>query len=275
MNMATSLSRRALVLGIPSTTLLLPAMGRWGMPVARAADEPSAGANVSFPAIDPALAREMVGASHARVDRVRELLKMFPRLANATYDWGFGDFETALGAASHVGNREIAKMLVDNGARPDLFTHAMLGNVDAVRATIVAMPGIERVRGPHGLTLMHHAKAGESTAVIEYLKTLPGADVPYKDLPLTDEQKRVYVGQYRFGDAPDEVFEVEIHKTGWLGLKRGDGGMRKLFCQGDHTFHPAGAPEARITFVVTDGQAISVTIDCPTRVCQAIRAGAR
>ena len=39
-------------------------------------------------------------------------------LACATLDWGFGDWETALGAASHVGRPEIAEYLIANGAEP-------------------------------------------------------------------------------------------------------------------------------------------------------------
>jgi hypothetical protein len=35
------------------------------------------------------------------------------QLARAAWDWGFGDWETALGAASHMGSRPI---------RPDQFT---------------------------------------------------------------------------------------------------------------------------------------------------------
>ena len=57
----------------------------------------------AFPGQDPTTVREIVGASHRDIDRVGALLKEAPQLANATYDWGFGDWETALGAASHTG----------------------------------------------------------------------------------------------------------------------------------------------------------------------------
>src|SRR5262249_873560 len=62
----------------------------------------------TFPGTPPELAREMVAVSHGNVKRVRELVEAHPALAKAAWDWGFGDWETALGAASHVGNREIA-----------------------------------------------------------------------------------------------------------------------------------------------------------------------
>jgi hypothetical protein len=51
----------------------------------------------------------MVIKSHDQVARVRALLARWPTLSRATIDLGFGDWEDALGAASHVGNREIAE----------------------------------------------------------------------------------------------------------------------------------------------------------------------
>ena len=41
-----------------------------------------------------------------------------PSLAKAAWDWGFEDWEDPLGAASHVGNHEIAEYLIGHGARP-------------------------------------------------------------------------------------------------------------------------------------------------------------
>ena len=86
----------------------------------------------AFPSHPPELAREMVGVSHGNIARVKELLAERPSLAKAVWDWGFGDWETALGAASHVGNREIAELLLAHGARPDLFTAAMMGESAAI-----------------------------------------------------------------------------------------------------------------------------------------------
>jgi hypothetical protein len=262
-------SRRALLAGVAGSAVLLPVLGR-----SRAFGSPAESGNAdAFPSQDPAMVREMVGASHAKPDRVRELLRESPRLANATWDWGFGDWETALGAASHVGNREIAEVLLAHGARANLFTHAMLDHLDVVRATITAMPGIERVRGPHGLTLAHHARQGEASAVIDYLKTLPGADIPYTNLPLTPEQQQTYLGKYRLGEEGPKTFEVVVQKNSdSLGIRGGDGSIRRLFNQGDHVFHPAGAEEVRLTFTVESGSATRVQITSPGRPVLGIRA---
>src|SRR5690242_11329280 len=54
-----------------------------------------------LPRQDPAVVQAMVGAAHSDVKRVTELLDQHPSLANASIDWGFGDWEDALGAAAH------------------------------------------------------------------------------------------------------------------------------------------------------------------------------
>ena len=80
---------------------------------------------------------------------MRNLLAQQPRLVNAAWDWGGGDWETGLGAAAHMGRRDIAEVLLSAGARLDLFAAAMLGKLDVVRAVVEAFPGAERVPGTH------------------------------------------------------------------------------------------------------------------------------
>src|SRR5207247_3241601 len=103
---------------------------------------------------------------------------------------GFGDWETCIDAASHVGNREIAEYLIANGARPTLFTAAMLGQLDVVKALVAAAPGIQRTPGPHSITLLRHAMAGGPRAqpVVDYLKSIEGADERPAEKPLTPEE---------------------------------------------------------------------------------------
>src|SRR5215475_6578448 len=84
----------------------------------------------TFPSQPRELVREMVTVSHFDLKRVKELVEARPSLARAAWDWGFGDWESALGAASHVGNRAIAGYLIEKGARPSLFSAAMLGQLD-------------------------------------------------------------------------------------------------------------------------------------------------
>jgi hypothetical protein len=125
-------------------------------------------------AIDPALVRDFVANAHGDLNKVKELLEREPRLVNAAWDWGGGDWETGLGAAAHVGRKEIATFLLDRGARIDLFAAAMLGKLDVVKAIVEAFPGSQNVPGPHGIPLLAHAQAGgdEAAAVVEYLEKL-------------------------------------------------------------------------------------------------------
>ena len=91
-------------------------------------------------ALDKDLVREFVANAHGDLGAVREALDLHPTLVNAWWDWGGGDWETALGAASHVGRRDIAELLLGRGARLDVFAAAMLGELDVVRAVLSAHP---------------------------------------------------------------------------------------------------------------------------------------
>jgi hypothetical protein len=238
---------------------------------------PAAAGPVSdtFPSQPPELAREMVGVSHGNVARVRELLAERPSLAKAAWDWGFGDWETALGAASHVGNREIAEVLIAHGARPDLFTAAMLGWLDMVKACVAASPGIQRLKGPHSIPLLAHAEAGgeKSAAVVAYLKTLGDAGDRPPDRPLTPEQLDALVGTYGFGSRSGETLEVARPKQGspvQLTLRRGEASPRNLFHLGDRVFQPAGAEAVRLRFSA-ESPAKTLSILEPAAVTPATR----
>ncbi len=206
-----------------------------------------------FPQQDPRLVSATVGAAHRDLERVRELVTAHPTLANAAWDWGFGDWETALGAASHVGNRDIALFLIEHGARPDIFACAMLGHLTAVRAMIAAQPGIQRIHGPHGITLLAHARAGREAArdVYDYLQTIDGADEPAPSQPLTEAELAHYTGSYR---AIDHNFTINITTSrGRLMLQRDDQTGRQVFRRAGHSFFPAGAPHVRIEFEIGEG----------------------
>ena len=127
-----------------------------------------------IPALAATLVEEIVRVAHADLDRTRELLAQEPALVNATWDWGGGDFETALGAAAHMGRKDIADFLLENGARLDIFAAAMLGNVEVVRAALTTYPDALNIPGPHGISLIAHAEAGGegAKAVLEYLRSL-------------------------------------------------------------------------------------------------------
>ena len=128
------------------------------------------------PQIESARVREFVIAGHSNLEKVKEMLAAQPALINATWDWGGGDFETALGGASHMGRPDIAEFLLAHNARLDLFAAAMLGKLEIVQAAVAAFPGIVQVPGPHKIPLLAHAEKGGATAVVDFLKSLGPAN---------------------------------------------------------------------------------------------------
>lgn len=120
------------------------------------------------------LVKEFVIAGHGNLPKVKELLEQQPALLNASWDWGGGDYETAIEGAGHVGNRELAEYLLSRGARLNIFAAAMLGRIDIVRSTLTEFPDLKTSKGPHGLMLIHHATKGGEQAkeVLEYLKQI-------------------------------------------------------------------------------------------------------
>src|SRR4051794_24898239 len=245
----------------------LPADPPWPAPATRggAVDD-------FFPSHPPALVKEMVGVSHGNIARVRELVQQHPELAKAAWDWGYGDWETALGAASHVGNRPIAELLLDHGAPPTHFSAAMLGQVDVLKAFLAARPGLQRVRGPHGLTLMLHARKGgpQAAAVVALLESAGEADAPYRNEPLTPEERGSLEGRYAFGEGPRDRFVVSIQQDAVM-MARAGSPARGLFHRGQLSFHAAGAESAMIRFEREGTQTVAVTVSDPDLVVRARR----
>jgi hypothetical protein len=117
--------------------------------------------------------KDFVIAGHGNIEKVKSLLLEFPTLLYAAWDWGDGDFETALEGAGHVGNKEIAVLLIEQGARTNMFVLTMMGKTGIVKSYLEAFPAYINARGPHGLTLLHHAKKGGDDAkeLLEYLQS--------------------------------------------------------------------------------------------------------
>lgn len=225
-----------------------------------------------FPRQDPELVRRVVGASHGDLDTVRELVEERPELAKAQWDWGFGDWESALGAASHTGRREIAELLLAHGARPTLFSAAMLGQLQVVKSFVEAAPGVQATPGPHGIPLLAHARAGgePAAAVVAYLDSVGGADGGPAAADLGDAERERYVGVYRFGPGELDVLEVAVGRFGLTVGRRG-GTPRGLTPVGDHAFRPAGAPSVRVRFDVEGDRAVAVGVHDPAPSVRARR----
>ncbi len=108
---------------------------------------------------------EFVGASHGDLVKVQQLLEKHPALIEAKARWN----ETAIGAASHSGQKEIAEFLLAKGAPLDICVASMLGMNDCVAAFLKADPGLSKARGAHGIPVLFHAAIRGHTDVAELL----------------------------------------------------------------------------------------------------------
>lgn len=115
---------------------------------------------------------QFVGASHGDLAKVTELLAEYPGLINANARWR----ETPIQAAAHTGQKEIAELLLSQGAPLDICTAAMLGMTERVRRFLQADPALGRATGAHGIPVLFHAAIHAHIDVAELLLA-HGADV--------------------------------------------------------------------------------------------------
>lgn len=213
-----------------------------------------------YPAYSSELIKTIVTVAHFDLDKLKELIDPHPHLVKSAWDWGFGDWETPLGAACHMGRRDIAEFLLSKGASPSLFSWVLFGDLHMVQRIVEHQRGVQRVPGPHSISLLAHARMGgkESEVVLEYLHALRDADC-VKPIALTKEESRKICGTYRFGAGPSQVVEVTDDMSPFLNSPmytyapqlnwtRHNTVGRPLFHMGNKVFYPAGAPSIEIRF---------------------------
>ena len=233
----------------------------------------------NYPALEAEVMEQVVGASHTNLERVKELVSKRPELAKATWDWGYGDIESALGACSHTGRRDIAEYLMQHGATPNIFTLAMMGELTALRAMVTAFPAMAAHAGPHGITLLRHAEIGLQSGAapkeagkqtVEFIQSLT-AGAAQKEVTLSDDMKKMYPGDYRYGQGEAEGFSIRINMRGMLSLGRLGKSGGGLIPQGDHVFQYNGAPSTKIVFTINNNAAIALEITEPGYSIKALR----
>ncbi|MBL8065483.1 MAG: hypothetical protein JNM34_06445 [Chthonomonadaceae bacterium] len=118
--------------------------------------------------------QDFVIYAHSDIEMTQKLLDREPMLINGYIDWGGGDWESALGGASHMGRHDIVKVLLARGARIDIFCATMMGQLDAVKAFLTLEPKLIDVRGPHGFSLHFHGQLAGKNAdkMIDYLQSV-------------------------------------------------------------------------------------------------------
>jgi hypothetical protein len=138
-------------------------------------DYPKPGFNPSWknPQLNRAMVQDFVIVCHMDLALAKQLLEREPNLVNAFMDWGAGDWESGLGGASHMGRRDIVELLLEKGARIDIFCAAMMGQLDAVRSFLTLQPKLIDARGPHGFSLHFHAQLAEDGGkTLDYLQSV-------------------------------------------------------------------------------------------------------
>lgn len=172
------LSRRralALAAGLAVAPLsLAQAQGPTEAPFTRDYPEPEFKPSWRTPQLNRTMVQDFVIYAHSDLERTKSLLEREPRLANAFMDWGGGDWESALGGASHMGRHDIVRHLLANGARIDIFSAAVMGQLEVVKALLTLEPKLIDARGPHGFNLHFHAQLAEKDAgkIVDYLQSV-------------------------------------------------------------------------------------------------------
>jgi ankyrin repeat protein len=115
---------------------------------------------------------EFVLSGHGNLARVKALLAQYPGVLNARAPWN----ETALGAAAHTGQVEIAEHLLAAGAPLDICTAAMLDRRAEILAMLDAEPALVHATGAHGFPLLFYPAIHGRVELAELL-VARGADV--------------------------------------------------------------------------------------------------
>ena len=92
-----------------------------------------------------------VGLAHGDFAAVKRLLAETPELLDARAVWD----ETAIQAATQMGQVDIIEHLLAAGAPKDIFTAAVLGQAEEVAAMLRANPSLAQSPGVHGFSLLY------------------------------------------------------------------------------------------------------------------------
>jgi hypothetical protein len=155
----------------------------------------------------------------------------------------------------------------------------MLGQLEVVKAFMIAQPHVQRIRGPHSISLLAHAKAGGEAArpVFEFLQSLGDADAE-PPAPLSDKEIAGLAGTYVFGLGVSQQIELTVDQHQGVSsmyspltwVRKGTMG-RPLVHLGDLAFYPAGAPGVRIRFAEDNKGSLVMTVHDPELVLTARR----
>ncbi|HSF83005.1 MAG TPA: ankyrin repeat domain-containing protein [Anaerolineales bacterium] len=115
---------------------------------------------------------EFVGAAHGDFDKVKRLIADHPHLISANASW----HELAIEAASQTGRVDIVDFLLAAGARLDICTAVMLGDMEMTKKFLKTDSSLISARGAHGLPLMYYVAIRGNQEIARFLLE-QGADI--------------------------------------------------------------------------------------------------
>lgn len=157
-------------------------------PFTRDYSEPEFKPSWKTPQLNRTMVQDFIIYAHSDLDMTKKLLEKEPMLINGMMDWGKGDWESALGGATHMGRRDIVEFLLENGARIDIFCAAMMGQLEAVKSFLTLQPKLIDARGPHGFSLHFHGQlagkeADKMVALLQSVKKIDLKPNPFVKTP--------------------------------------------------------------------------------------------
>jgi ankyrin repeat protein len=111
-------------------------------------------------------ANQFIIECHNDLEAVKEKVSRKPTLVNA---FNPELNETALGAAGHMGRRDIVEFLLSNGAILEFATAAMLGRREVVAERLAKNPKLAFSGGAHGIPVAYHAAMSGDTEIMQML----------------------------------------------------------------------------------------------------------
>ena len=151
----------------------------------------------------------------------------------------------------------------------------MLGHFNVVKSAIEATPGIQETTGPHGISLLDHAYAGERMKdqmtkseiesleqTIDYLSGLGNANgTDY--INVSSEEQKKYLGDYKYGQGENDGFTIGVNMRKLLSLGPIGGFGGALYKIGDNLFTYNGTPSVTISFNIQEDKVKSLTLTEP------------
>lgn len=116
---------------------------------------------------------------HTNFNAVKEKVAVNPEIVNAYNEEAI---ESALGAAGHMGRRDIAEFLLNGGARLELAAAAMLNMQDYVAGEISNDSALAMSGGAHGIPVAFHAALSDDPAMLQILWDAGAVDLCKKGI---------------------------------------------------------------------------------------------